>query len=462
MTPAEWLSGEVAIIGIGRSGEAAARLLRSRDARVYASDAGDSPELQRTAEELREVGVSVDVGRHDPERIARASCLVLSPGVPPDAAPVVTAREHKVPVVSEVELALKFLPDLRYIAVTGTNGKSTVTALVAHLLNGLGIPTTPTGNIGAAVSGLALQSPPPEWAAIELSSFQLHDTPSIAPAVGILTNLAPDHLDRYASVEDYYADKALLFRNAASRSRWVANADDDAVRMMVRGIPGVVQRYSARGRLADAFLDRRGGGGGGELIVLDAPLLPRKDLPLLGDHNVGNALAASLAVMLADSSFRNIKGRDRIAAALRTMAPLPHRLETVGIFNHVAYIDDSKATNVASAAVGIASMVRPTILLLGGKHKGESYVSLAASIRAHCRRVLAFGAAGRLIFTDLAKEVPMELLTGDFERVMDRARQLAQPGDAVLLSPACSSFDMFKNYEERGQRFAELAEKSRR
>jgi UDP-N-acetylmuramoylalanine--D-glutamate ligase len=460
MKPELWRHGEVAVVGLGRSGEAVARLLRAHKARVYASDAGDSPGLYTTAEALRAVGADAEVGRHDLERVARASCVVVSPGVPLDAEVVTIARKRGVPVVSEVEVALSFLPDLRYIAVTGTNGKSTVTAIVAHLLKGLGVTAESAGNIGAAVSWLALRSPPPAWAAIELSSFQLHDTPTIAPDVGILTNLAPDHLDRYPTVEAYYADKALLFRNTSPKSRWVVNADDDRVREMVRGMPGVVQRYSARGRLADAFFDRRASGG--ELIVLDAPLLVRRDLPLLGDHNVGNALAAALAVMVADSGFRTMAGRERIAAALRSLKPLPHRLETVGVYGGVSYIDDSKATNVASAAVGVASMVRPTILLLGGKHKGEPYGALAAPIRARCRRVLAYGAAAPLIVADLAKEVAMEHVTGDFERVMDRARQLAQPGDAVLLSPACSSFDMFANYEERGQRFALLAQRSQR
>lgn len=460
MMPDQWLSGEVAVVGLGRSGEAIARLLRSRHARVYASDSGNSQELQQNADALRAIGVSVDLGSHDVERIARSSCVVVSPGVPPAAEPVAIARDRGTPVVSEVEAALAFLPQLRYIGVTGTNGKSTVTAIAAHLLRGLGVQAEAAGNIGAAVSWLALHAPPPDWAAIELSSFQLHDTPGIRPVVGVLTNLAPDHLDRYPSVDAYYADKGLLFRNATSASRWVVNADDDNVREMTRGVAGVVQRYSAKGRLADAFYDRRGTGG--DLIVLDAPLLARRDLPLLGDHNVGNALAAALAVMIASPDFRTIGSRERVAAALRTVKPLPHRLETVGVYNNVAYINDSKATNVASAAVGIASMVRPTILLLGGKHKGEPYGALAGPIRARCRRVLAFGAAAPLILNDLGKEVSIEQVNGDFERVMDRARQLAQPGDAVLLSPACSSFDMFTNYEDRGQRFALLAARTQR
>ncbi|MFN8572842.1 MAG: UDP-N-acetylmuramoyl-L-alanine--D-glutamate ligase [Gemmatimonadaceae bacterium] len=453
MTHDRWLQGEHAVIGLGRSGEAVSRLLRSHHARVYASDAGSSPALMRVAESLRAVGAQVDVGHHDLARVAAASTVIVSPGVPPDAEVLQRARAAGVPIVSEIEVALSFMPGLRYIAVTGTNGKSTVTALVAHLLRALGMPADATGNIGQAVSGLALQYPPPTWTAIELSSFQLHDTPSVRPDVGILTNLAPDHLDRYPSVAEYYADKRALFRNATSRSRWVVNADNAEAMEMVRGVDGVVQRYSARGRLCDAFYDRKGG----QLIVLDAPLIARSDLPLLGDHNVGNALAAALAVMLADADFRTLAARERIAAGLRSVKPLAHRLETVGVHGGVAWIDDSKATNVASATVGVWSMDRPTVLLLGGKHKGESYKALIEPIRARCHHTIAYGAAASLIMEDLAGEVAIERVDGPFEMVMARARQLARPGDAVLLSPACSSYDMFSNFEERGQRFALLA-----
>lgn len=453
MMPGQWRTGEVAVVGLGRSGDAVARLLRAHHATVYVSDSADTDDLRRQADALRSTGTSVDLGHHDLERIARATTVVVSPGVPPDAEPVAVARARRVPVVSEVEVALTFLTSMQYLAITGTNGKSTVTAIAAHVLRGLGVHAEAAGNIGAAVSWLALQSSPPDWAAIELSSFQLHDTPSIAPVVGVLTNLTPDHLDRYPSIDAYYADKELLFRNASNASRWVVNADDARVLEMTRGVRGVVQRYSAQGRLSDAFYDRQGG----ELVVLDAPLMSRADLPLLGDHNVGNALAAALAVMVASPDFRTIAGRQRVASALRTVRPLHHRLETVGVFGGVAYIDDSKATNVASAAVGIASMVRPTILLLGGKHKGEPYTPLVDAIRAHCRGVIAYGAAAPLIMDDLGRDVVIEHVGGDFERVMERARQLARPGDAVLLSPACSSFDMFTNYEARGQRFARLA-----
>lgn len=453
MTAGSRVDGEVAVIGLGRSGEAVVRLLRAHHARVYASDTSETPTLRATAEALRGIGAHVDLGRHDDSRIAAAGLVVASPGVPPDASPLRDARQRGVTVVSEVEVALRLLPTLRYVAITGTNGKSTVTALVAHLLRAIGVRAEAVGNIGTALSLLGLEAAPPEWASIELSSFQLHDTPSVRPTVGVLTNLAPDHLDRYQTVGAYYADKALLFRNATARSHWIVNADDPEVMRMTASVAGLVQRYSASGRLCDAFYDRRSS----QLIVQDAPLLPRPELPLLGDHNVGNALAAALAVMTADERFRSLKARAAIADGLRSASPLPHRLQTVADVGGVSWIDDSKATNVASAVVGVQSMVRPTVLLLGGKHKGQPYTALIAPIETHCRHVIAYGAAAPQIVSDLAPRVSAEHVPGSFADVIERARTVAKPGDAVLLSPACSSFDMFSNYEERGDQFARLA-----
>src|SRR6185503_10245442 len=193
---------------------------------VYASDGDDAPALRRTAESLRDEGIDVELGAHDLGRIARASLVVASPGVPPSAPPLATAHGHGVEIVSEVEIALRMLPNLRYIAITGTNGKTTTTALTAHLLSALGHRAVAAGNIGLPLAEVALRPTPPDWVALEISSFQLHDTPSIDPSVGILTNLSANHLDRYASIEEYYGDKALLFRNATAGSMWVSNGDD--------------------------------------------------------------------------------------------------------------------------------------------------------------------------------------------------------------------------------------------
>jgi UDP-N-acetylmuramoylalanine--D-glutamate ligase len=450
--------GEVAVIGLARSGVAAARLAAREGARVYASDAGHPPEAdlhgpKGAPDPLTALGVEVQCGGHDLERIARASLAIVSPGVPPQAPAVVTARDAGVPVISEVELALWFLPATRLVAITGTNGKTTVTALVAHLLNGLGAQALAAGNIGTALSDVALMAAPPAWVALEVSSFQLHDTYSLAPQVGVLTNLAPDHLDRYESLEDYYADKDRLFINAGPGSVWVTNGDDVEVLRRTARVRGARRRFSVQGLPVDATYDRPHE----RLALLDEPLMPRADLPLLGDHNVANALAAALAVVAADAAFQTPAARERLCAALRSFHALANRLEVVAEAGGVVWINDSKATNVASARVAIEGMTRPAIVLLGGKHKGESYTGLAPALASRAKRVIAYGEAAARIEADLAAHVPLDRLGSSFEEVMRRAREVAAPGDAVLLSPACSSYDMFTNYEERGATFRRLA-----
>ena len=210
--------GEVAVIGLGRSGAAATRLLRREGLAVYASDSAASPALESRAAVLRALGAEVELGRHDLARIRRAALAVLSPGVPPEAPAVTVAREAGVAVRAEADLALEALGSLPYVAITGTNGKTTTTALVAHLLAAAGIRAEAAGNIGTPLCEMALLADPPDWLAVELSSFQLHDSPRVRPRVGILTNLAPDHLDRYRVLEEYYADKQRLFVNAGPES----------------------------------------------------------------------------------------------------------------------------------------------------------------------------------------------------------------------------------------------------
>jgi UDP-N-acetylmuramoylalanine--D-glutamate ligase len=443
---------ETAVLGLGKSGVAASRLLLSKGVNVYASDSGSGPALESAAASLRELGARVDTGGHDLARIGRAEVVVASPGIPPSASPIVAARETGVPLVSEIEIALRYLPRSRLIAVTGTNGKTTTTALVGHLLRGIGADAIDAGNIGTPLSEAAMALRPPEWIALEMSSFQLHDTPSLNPTVGVLTNLSPDHLDRYPTEIEYYADKALLFGNAADSSRWVLNADDDRVRRMTEGVKGR-QFWFSMHQDAEACYDRSSA----TLHVLGQRLISRDELSLIGDHNVANALAAALAVMVADESFATDDGRRRIASAFRSFRALPHRLESVGEYNGVAWINDSKATNVSSTLVAVQGMQRPTVLLLGGRHKGEPYTGLADAIREHVKHVIAYGEASALVEHDLTGVVPLDRMNGDFERVIVRAREVAAPGDAVLLSPACSSYDMFRNYEERGNRFRELA-----
>jgi UDP-N-acetylmuramoylalanine--D-glutamate ligase len=435
---------EIAVLGLGRSGIAATRLLRRAGAAVYASDATRSPLLETVAAELAELGAAVELGGHDLTRIAHAALCVVSPGIPPDAPPIAAARAAGVPIRAEAELGLEAMSGVRYIAVTGTNGKSTTTALIGHLLGRAGLRALAAGNLGTPLSDIAVEPVKPEWLAVELSSFQLHDMNDLRPAVGVLTNLSPDHLDRYATLADYYADKRRLFLHAGPESLWVSNADDTASRAMLNGVAGRQLRFSVHSR-AEGWYDRPAG----LLRIGEAALLPREELPLLGDHNVANALAAALAVHAIGT------GIPELTDGLRSFSGLPHRLEPVGEVDGVLWINDSKATNLASTEVAVAAVSRPFVLLLGGRHKGEPYTRLATLLSGRCRAVVAYGEAQPIIVRDLTGSIPI-VEAGSFEEVMARARELARPGDAVLLSPACSSYDMFNNYEERGRRFRDL------
>ncbi|MBM3885011.1 MAG: UDP-N-acetylmuramoyl-L-alanine--D-glutamate ligase [Gemmatimonadetes bacterium] len=445
--------GEVAVLGLGCSGVAAARLLVAHGATVYASDVGATPAARVAAEALSAIGVAVDVGTHDLDRIARAGTVVVSPGIPPAAPPLRAAAAAGVPVISEIELALPVLAGIPCIATTGTNGKTTVTALVGHLLRTLGHRVAEAGNIGTPLAEVALAAERPTWIALEISSFQLHDTPSIAPTVAMLTNLAPDHLDRYDALDAYYGDKMRLFANATAASVRVVNGDDAEVTARTARFPGRVERFSLVDPSATAWFDAAHG----RLMLDGASLLDRDRLPLLGAHNVANALCAGLAVWAADPAHRSPAARAALAEGLRTFRAVPHRLEPVVETDGVLWVNDSKATNVQAARAALEGMTRPVVLLLGGRHKGEPYTALGEALRTRVRHVVAYGEAELRIVEDLQGVVPVEGAGTDFAHVVARARALARPGDVVLLAPACSSYDMFTDYQERGATFARLA-----
>jgi UDP-N-acetylmuramoylalanine--D-glutamate ligase len=435
---------EVAVAGLGRSGAAATRLLRARGIPVYASDAS-SKRASDVAALLAEfpVGVSAEAGQHDLDRITRAVALVVSPGIPPGAAPIAAARAAGVEVVAEAQLGLEAMQAIPSIVVTGTNGKTTTTAMVEQLLTAAGRRTVAGGNIGTPLTAVATQEELPEWLAVELSSFQLHDMPELNPTVGILTNLAPDHLDRYASLAEYYADKALLFKNAVARSIWVSNLDDPDSRAMVAGVPGRHLSFSTTVQ-ADGWYDRIAD----QLVVGNHPLMLRSEFPLLGDHNVANALAAALAVHATGVAL------PEIARGLASFVALAHRMEPVATVHDVLFLNDSKATNVSSTKVALQAMDRPFVLMLGGRHKGEPYSALAAAL-GKAVAVVAYGESAPLVDHDLRPLVRVERAEG-FEQAVRLAASLAPTGGAVLLSPACSSYDQFNNYEERGAAFRQI------
>ncbi len=448
------LEGEtVAVVGLAASGQAAARLVLEKGGEVHVSDLRTDTATHARGAELRELGAEVDLGEHALDRIAGSDTVVVSPGIPPDAPVLHELRERGVRWISEPEFAFRFF-DGPLIAVTGTNGKTTTASLVAHLLEEEGLDVALGGNIGTAfgppASELALREQSPAWYVVEMSSFQLAAIDRFKPDIGVMTNLAPDHLDWYSSVDSYYADKANLFRNADEHSRWVLNGDDPAVAALSEGVSGRHFYFSrAKSGRPGAYLDD-------DVLTLDlsgeAKALGRvEDIALLGAHNLENALAAAITAGLAGASTRSI-GR-----GLASAKALPHRTERVAEAKGVRWVNDSKATNVAAAKSAVGSLEGALLVLLGGKDKGEDFSPLVSALSRADARVLAFGQAGARITQALDGHVPVELLSGDFEEVMEVAAQRAVPGTTVLLSPACSSYDMFASYEERGARFTALA-----
>ncbi|MDA0328404.1 MAG: UDP-N-acetylmuramoyl-L-alanine--D-glutamate ligase [Gemmatimonadetes bacterium] len=453
------LSGvNVAVIGLGASGVAAARLAIAKGGEVYVSDSRTDDAIAARGADLRMVGIDVEVGGHTIERLARAGIVVASPGIPPDAPVLRALAERGVRWISEPEFASRFLPG-SLIAITGTNGKTTTTLLVDHLLRASGIRSVAGGNVGGGLappaSDLARGVEPADWVVLEMSSFQLAGVETFRPDIGVVTNLSPDHLDRYSGVDEYYADKARLFENATADSVWVLPAGDQTIQALAGPAPGE-RFYFGPGPNSNAFVDRG-------ILTLRVggdvePLLPVAEFPLFGAHNLENALAASLVAYLAGAEAGGI------TAGLGSVRALPHRLEPVSDRGDVFWVNDSKATNLAATRSAITSFNRPLVLLLGGKDKGEDFADLVPLLLGRVRIVLAYGAAGPRIARELVAALPgegsvpdIELVEGGLDRVVARAASMAIQGDIVLLSPACSSFDMYESYEHRGRHFALLA-----
>lgn len=380
--------------------------------------------------------------------------MVVSPGIPPDAPVLQALRDRGVQWISEPEFAFRFLHG-PLIAVTGTNGKTTTCVLTDHLLREGGVRTGLGGNLGGglapAASELPLMDPPADWYVLEMSSFQLADVVTFRPDIGVVTGLAPDHLDRYPTVDDYYADKARLFLNADASCRWVLNGDAPLVEDLAGNAPGARYRFALEPRegvhafVRDDILTLRVG-------EAEEPLLSRDELPLLGRHNVANALAAALVARLVGLT------PGIIAEGLRTALPLPHRLEPVADRDGILWVNDSKATNVAAAVSAVLSLSRPVVLLAGGKDKGEPLEALALAARDRVRAVVCYGAAGpRMAAAMRASGLPTRGPESGITDAVAVAREVAVHGDVILLAPACSSFDEFENYEARGRRFAALA-----
>lgn len=451
------LAGErVGVLGLARSGLAAARLALARGAEVYASDAGDSLAARTAADQIQALGGDAESGRHDVEKLRACDRIVLSPGIPPTAGVLKEPALRDVPIIPELEFAYEQL-ECPVVCVTGTNGKTTVTSLIAHILGSAGRSAPAGGNIGTALSEIALWTRQPELVVVEASSFQLGRTRRFAPDIGVLTNLAPDHLDWYPDVGEYYADKAKMFANASAASRWVINGEDAEAMALPGDAPG--ERFLFRIASGPGAGERGGWLSDDGWLTLrireEERIIAASELKILGPHNVANALAAAITARLCGVEPAEL------AAGLRDFPALEHRMEPVGERDGVLWVNDSKSTNISSTRVAIRSLARPTVLLLGGRHKGEPYTELVPDMRGRVHTVIAYGEAGERIQRELEGSIRVRRVEGGFEQVMEAAAAEAERGDAVLLSPACSSYDMFANYEERGRRFRALATEDR-
>jgi UDP-N-acetylmuramoylalanine--D-glutamate ligase len=425
--------GPYLVVGLARSGVAAAYALLGRGEEVIGLDTG-TPEIGR----LRDVGVEVHVDVDGIELVQRARTLVKSPGVPHDAPVVAAARGRGMPVIGELELAWRLIPN-DFVAVTGTNGKTTTTELLGEMHRQAGLPVAVAGNVGTALSGLVDRLEPGATVVCEASSFQLEDTEAFAPEAAALINLGEDHLDRHGTFEAYRDAKLRAFARQEPADAAVAPLELAPI------LTGAGRRITfGEGREPDVGLHA------GHLWWEGRELIRTSDIRLRGRHNLDNAMAA-VGVALA----RGLPG-NAVRGALRSFAGVPHRMEEVADIDGVLYVNDSKATNVGSTVVALASFESGVHLILGGRGKGGGYAALRAPVAAHCRAVYLIGEAADEIAGDLDGLDVAIMHCGDLDHAVPAARAAARRDDVVLLSPACASFDQYSDYEARGVHFSRL------
>jgi UDP-N-acetylmuramoylalanine--D-glutamate ligase len=436
-------AGPFLVVGLARSGQAAARLLAARGERVRGVDSGAPKDAQR----LSEAGVEVFLDTDGIALLEGTRTVVKSPGVPREAPVIAAALERGIDVGGELELAWRALPN-RFVAVTGTNGKTTTVELLGHIYRGAGEPVAVAGNVGTPLSELVGQVEPDATVVCEASSFQLEDTSFFAPECAVFLNLAPDHLDRHLDLESYLAAKLRIFANQGNDDVAVYNADDPALAGTDLG--GCARRLAF---CVGAAPDCEVAVAEGTIFYDGEPLLAVDELGLLGEHNVANAMAAAAAALSMGLD------REAVREGLRSFAGVEHRLEQVVEIGGVRFVNDSKATNVASATVGIGAFEGGVHAILGGSEKGEPFAPLLDPIREHCVACYLIGATADRLAEELAPAASagVELhRCQDLEDAVRHAAAAARPGEVVLLSPACASFDAFENYERRGERFGAI------
>jgi UDP-N-acetylmuramoylalanine--D-glutamate ligase len=436
----------VLVVGLARTGVATARFCTARGARVTAIDDRDPEQLGEAVGELQKIGCTLGFGSDQKAVYTEQDLVVPSPGVPSNHPALIAAREAGITIWSEIELAWRFLRG-RLVGVTGSNGKTTTTALIGHILAGSGKAVSVAGNIGTPLIAHVDESKDGTITVAELSSFQLELIDSFRPDISVLLNLTPDHLDRHASFEEYARAKARIFENQTERDAAVINADDPASAERVPSRPQIFW-FSRKKRVANGAYLRN------DQIIFrhdgdDTALLDRNDIGLRGEHNLENVLAAASAAFLAGAA------PGEIAAGVRSFPGVEHRLEFVAEISGVSFFNDSKATNVDATIKALEAFSGSLLVILGGKDKGSDYAPLIPLLRERARAVLLIGAAAEKIAAQLDGAVAFEC-AGTLERAVALAYERARQGDTVLLAPACASFDQFGNYEHRGRVFKQL------
>jgi len=432
----------VLVVGLGRSGVASALFLKSRGAQVTVSDAKSEDQLREEIPALLDQGIAVETGGHGERTFQNQDLIVVSPGVPVDAEPITQAKALGQPVVGEIELASEFLAG-KIVAITGSNGKTTTTTLTGEIFASGGLNTLVGGNIGMPAISLVDQASPETVTVLEVSSFQLETIQNFRPKIAVVLNVTPDHLDRHRTFAAYVDAKARIFENQQPDDFAVLNADDPTCVELGGRTRAQVFWFSRKrevdrgGYICDGEITFRRDGSGVEII-------PVSEIPLKGAHNLENVLAAICCGALLGCDARKIRD------AIRNFKAVEHRLEYVATIRGVEYYNDSKATNVDATIKALESFPAGVHLILGGKDKGSDYSDL---LRQRVKRVFTIGAAAEKIASQIQAEV---VAAGTLENAVKQASVSAQPGEVVLLAPACASFDQFQNYEHRGRVFKEL------
>ena len=440
---------KVLVVGLGKSGLAAAIFLRRQGAHVTVSDIRSAEALAKDIPALLDEGINVEAGGHGLLTFRRQDLIVVSPGVPLDTPELVQARNLGRPIIGELELAARYLRG-HILAVTGSNGKTTTTSLIGEILEKSGLPTQVGGNIGVPVVALIEGSTDDTWNVLEVSSFQLETTEQFHPRIAVILNITPDHLDRHGTFENYALAKERIFLEQTQNDCCVLNADNPRAAAAADRSKASVYWFSLKHAVEQgAWVDNN------SIVFRSSPtaapetIAPLTSIPLKGDHNIENVLASVCAARLAGASVESIR------KAVEEFKAVEHRLEFVATVNGIDVYNDSKATNVDATAKAIAAFPGNIHLILGGKDKNSDYTELNDLLRSRVKAVYTIGSAAAKIESHLRGIVPIHSCE-TLDKAVAAIAAAAHPGDIILLAPACSSFDQFENYEQRGRVFKQL------